>query len=495
MSTRARSLLAEKKRREALPKAVDAALSTLFGKQRELVLDKHKRKVTHAGRRSGKTQGIVRRQLKAAIDFPGCTLPVFERSLTCEAANVFWKGIREMDDEFKLGMKFHDTLRRATFPNKSCIAIMGADTIETADKARGGKYPVSVIDEAGTFRTKILDYLITDVCEPASIDYDGEIIVAGTPNMTPSGTFWGLTKSPGWKVYHWELVDNIHMGPKDLGPEDRRAWRVEWLRATREAHNWTEASSKYVREYRGLWTDGADNRVYNFTREKNVIDALPVLPPGRAWIYALGMDMGFEDPTSWVIWARQPSDPHAYIVESFEESHLSPSSISEKTKALVARYGGFRALTADTGGLGKAVAAEMVERHGLPVVAAKKRDKKVHIEHMNDDFDRGRIKIIAGTNVQLIDDLLSVEWDADREDTEPNCRDHLTDAALYGHFEMRSWGLETDKQNPLPGTDAWEAAIELAAEREWRRATGRGEFRSDDDEEESIFGDPDDCED
>jgi hypothetical protein len=457
---RVKALLKERKRRDAFPDAVDAVIASLFPRQREFVLSPAKRKENHAGRRSGKTNGAVARAFMKAHEYPGCVIPVFERTLTCVSAESFWQLLQEFDQRFKLGVKFHHTLKTASMPNASTISLLGADTIEAADKHRGGKHPLVIVDEAGTYRSKVLEYLLTDVAEPATMDYDGEIMVLGTPGLVPTGAWYTITQSSGWEHSHWDVRDNPTLGPADLDAAGKRAWRINWLDALRHRHGWTEDTPRYRREYLGLWTTGLDDQIYRYDRNRNLIADLPY---SAEWTYALAMDLGFNDPTAFVVWARRPGDPNKYVVESYEQSGLIPSAVAAHVERLRSRYS-FRSIVADTGGYGKAVAEEMVQRHNIPVRAAAKRDKRIYIEHTNGDLVNGRIKIVARTNQTLIEDLTTLGWDDDRQDSNPGSRDHLPDAFLYGDREIRSWWDGGEREGPRAGSEEWFAAKELEIE-------------------------------
>src|SRR3990172_2786706 len=310
-TNRAKALLREQTKRAAFPRAVDKMLETLFAQQQEFLRSPAKRKAMHPGRRAGKTHVLSAVALLKAAQFPGQTIPVFERTLTSSAAKTLWKSLVTFDTEFKLGIDFHHTYKIATVPNGAQIALLGADTQESADKHRGEKFPVVLVDEAGTYRSKILDYLLTDVAEPATIDFDGEIIVAGTPNIEHAGTWYELCHSPEWEVSHWTLLDNPTLGPKELDPIARRQWREEWLARIRKQHGWTETTARYLREYLGVWTPSNEDRMYAFERTVNLISALPST---GEWQYFLGLDLGYTDPTAFVVMAARRADPYAYVV-------------------------------------------------------------------------------------------------------------------------------------------------------------------------------------
>lgn len=457
-SRKAESLLAERRKREAFPRAVEAYLDGLFPAQRAVVDHPSKRKLNHSGRRSGKTHGLIGRALKAVRDYPGAVIPVFERTLTCIAAITFWDGLVELDKAYKLGIDFHHTFKTATFRNGAVITLLGADTLEACDKARGGKFPVAFVDEAGTFRSRVLEYLVTEVLEPASIDYDGEIVVSGTPNPTMTGWFYENAvygHDRGWTVFHSTMVENPTLGPAELSDEARRQWRVDWLAALRKRHGWTEQTPRYVREYLGLWAVTGDDYIYRFERTKNIVPGLP-LTPAETWTYALSIDIGFNDPTAFVVWGRTDGDSTSYVLESYEQTQLIPSAVAAHVERLREKYA-FRTIVCDTGGMGKAVAEEMKQRFGIPIKAAAKRDKLTYIEFVNGELASGRIKVLRGSNVELIDDLCTLAWNDERNDCSAGARDHLPDAFLYGEREISSWadtGLG-DRDGPAVGSEAW----------------------------------------
>lgn len=429
----------------------------MFDRQSAFVDSPHKRKVVRPGRRSGKTHGLTACALRAAQLHPNTVVPVFERTLSCTAADTFWRSLQDFEAQFSVGMVFHHTAKTATVPNRSTIALLGADTLEAADKHRGGKFAVALVDEAGTFRSKVLSYLLTEVISPATIDLDGTIIVAGTPGLDMNGTFYDLSQSKEWEQHHWTLLDNPTIGPKELDAAARRAWRAEWLRRERALNSWTEASAKYLREYMGVWASDAEDRMYPLNRDLNILPALPDPKPGAPWLYILGMDLGFNDPTAFVVLARRRGDPRVYVVRSYEQEGLIPSAVAAHVERLHAEFH-FVHIVADTGGYGKAVAEEMKATYRLPIEAAEKRDKRVFVEHAAGELKSGKIAIIGGTNRELIDDLFALPWNDDRTDAAPKYRDHLADALLYGLRAARklfpSAGLgEYDPRSP--GSPEW----------------------------------------
>lgn len=469
MSTaKARALLAERNRREKLPAAVAAVRAGLFDLQRQFAESPHRRKVMHPGRRSGKTHGLLDGALDAAVRHPGTVVPVFERTLTCRAADTFWRALIEIDTQFKLGIDFHHTYKTATLPNRSVIALLGADTIEAADKHRGGKHAWAAIDEAGTFRSRVLEYLLVDVLEPATADYNGTIVVAGTPGLDPVGCWYDLCHNRAWERWHWTMLDNPTWPADVADPDERRRIREQWMADLRARHGWTEDTARYRREYLGLWVHSAEDKCYQLGPQ-NYLDALPEVERWRPWRYWLALDLGFDDPTAFVVLAARDNDPGIYVVESYEQSGLIPSAVAAHVERLQARYQ-FVGMWADTGGYGKAVAVEMAEKYGLPVQAAKKRDKRVYMEHARGLLLNGRAKIVRGANRILVEDLCALGWNDDRTNNDDGQRDHLPDAFLYGvrHAPVYQTGLG-DRDPPARGTPEWAKAREAEIVEQWEQ--------------------------
>lgn len=458
----ARAIVREKARREKFPAAVAGFVAGLFPAQRKLVEDKSKRIVTHAGRRGGKTHALDGKALATALLFPGETIPVIERAMQCAAADEFWSNLQELDKIYGLGSKFQHTVRTCTLMNGAKIQMYGADTAESADKIRGIKTPLALVDECGAYRDSILKYLVQDVLEAATIDFDGTIVLAGTPGVFKKG-FWYecANTNPGWSVHHWDLLDNPNIG-------DSREWREQWLRDLRVRNGWTEQSSVFVREYLGRWCESFDDRMYDLA-DRNIIHALP---PGQ-YDYFLGSDVGVTDPCAFVVWGRREGDNTLYVVESYQEGHLIPSTYAEHVRRLDARYH-FTAKCIDAGGLGKAFQQELLRTYGINMEAADKQGKVAAVDAINGDLVSARVKIVAATNTRLIEEVPALPWNDERTDAKRGVADHVADAFLYGGRLVRQW-MEVQEQvaplRQLSQIELWQAeaeAMEAEAEGQCR---------------------------
>ena len=472
----AKKLLAEARRRNRFAEVAASSANTLFAQQRAVFDSGSKRIVLKPGRRAGKTRTVLPIALRAAARFPGSIIPVLERTLACNSAKTFWKNLQAFNDANNLGIEFRHTVKDAILPNGSHIQIFGVDTLELADKLRGEKFPVWIVDEAGTFRPFVLEYLVDECLSPGTMDYDGQGYLVGTPSRRKEGYWFERCHDPEWEQHHWTMLDNIEYG--ELPYQKSREWRegamkeeilakgflprAEWN--DRPAHEVVKACQHptFLREYMGIWIDFAEDLMYEYDPARNVIDRLPVPDPKKPWRYGLSIDLGFNDPTAFVITATREDDPYIYVVESQEQVHMIPSQIAAQIERYKMAYGYFNFIVADTGGGGKMAVEEMNRKYGLNILPAQKTAKMVYVEHLNGDFRTGRVQLVNSTNQELTSGLYMLPLNEEKTDADPDYADHLPDALLYGH---RQWnvarvGWEGQFEPPTRGSALWLAQRE-----------------------------------
>lgn len=432
----------------------------LFGKQRDFVLDDSHSVAACCSRRAGKSYGVAFKLLQKAFQFKRshCLYIVQSRET---AKDIIWGPLQDLDEKLELGLRFREDTGAVIFPNGSKILLKGAGTKREVDKLRGNKHPLVVIDEAQGYGTQLLDYLLEEVIEPATLDYgdEGQILITGTPNAACAGYFYEATQRGkfGWSVHHWTMLDNPHL-------PDPQAW----LKAKRERNNWGTDHPKYLREYCGVWVRDAEGLVYRFRDETN---AIPTFRPSEApdWEYVLGIDLGYNDPTAFVVVAYSELTGRAEVVTSWKESGLTPSRVAVEVEVMMQDFR-FSRIVADTGGFGKGYVEEMREKHGMPIIPARKRDKAAFVELLNGDLASGTLVIAQDENQELIDEMRLLQWDVDKLEVsgklveDSRFHNHLCDALLYAWRECYHHTEERDVEGPTPGTKAWEAAEEKRRE-------------------------------
>ncbi len=449
-------------------------LAGLFPAQRAFVESAARYIANHTGRRGGKTHALDARAVRAAARHPKRTIPVIERTQTCAAARVFWKSLEDINDRYRLGMRFHRSLYIATLTNGSEIVVMGADTVESADKIRGGAYPEVIVDETGTFRFHILEYLINEVLRPALFDHQGTLVLSGTPSPRAAGPCYDACKvaAAGFEVHHWTALDNVHIPhdrPAPLPPysdEERAALRLQKFEEEVAALGGRE--NPFVqREYYGLWVDDSSRLAYRLgiANYRGVQAPEDLFTNRTDYVWGLGIDLGHNDPSAFVVVARHRKTGILYVVESYEQAGLIPSAVAAHVERLRAQYRPSY-IVADTGGYGKGPVAEMMSsRYNIPIIAANKRGKEAHRTFVNGDLLSNRVRIVESTNRDLIEDLLQLRVDPETGDEDERDANHLPDAFLYilTHLAGVDFGLGKPDA-PLPGSPAYLAKLEAACE-------------------------------
>jgi len=403
----------------------------LFKEQLDFINDPSKRKAALCTRRAGKSFAVSRYLIQEAMDNPE-TLCVYIARTREASKRILWNMLKQADKQYRLGIKFNNAALIAKFPNDSEIIFTGANDSSDVDKLRGAAFSLAVLDEAAFFNINVKE-LVRDVLSPALLDTDGTLAMISTPNEICAGFFFDVTESEkyGYSVHKWSIKNNPYMTQAVKAIDrDVRAGILDP----------TEPS--YKREYQGLWVKDDRSIVYKYS-EANIYDQLP---ENCFWEYLMGVDLGYNDPTAFVIAAFSEDHEELFIVEEFKKSHMLTSDVEDLIREYQSRFN-FTKIVVDTGGgASRMVLETFKERTSLPIEPAKKSGDKVGlITMMNSDLSKGLIKVRKDTE-------LTKEWDKLQYNLAGTAEDkrfdnHLSDAALYTWMESRHFLFE-EKQKP-----------------------------------------------
>lgn len=394
-----------------------------FPKQAAFIRSKAKRKAALCTRRAGKSYGIGLYLCEEALKTPRCT--VLYLALTRDSArNIMWKDVlKDINYKHGLGAKVNETLLTMTLPNGSEIKLAGADaTKEEMEKYLGGKYALIVIDEAGSFRQD-MEKLVYENLEPAVADYDGTIVMIGTPTALTKSLFYDVTRpdvsrrEKGWDVHHWTTFDNPYMKDK---------WD-ERMRRMLETKPEIVETPGYKRMYLGQWVTDLDDLCYKFDPYKNTCQTLP---DAKNYTYILGVDLGYSpDPSAFVVCAYSRYDKTLYFVEAYKKTEMIISAVADRIRYYQKRFD-IHTIVIDNAA--KQSVEELKQRFSLPLIAADKTGKADFIEIMNSELILSRIKVLPDA-AELPEEWESLIWDekAAKRTEHPACDNHLADAALY----------------------------------------------------------------
>jgi len=450
---RAASVLRELARRRGAPEALRRLESDLTPAQHSLYRDTAKLIASHAGRRGGKTHALVARYVRACMLYPGATIPIIQKTLGCASARAFWKTLKILDSKYNLQFSFNDALKIATAPNQAQVWMVSADKEDQVEKLRGDKYPEAWVDEAGTIRPLLLERLIEEALEPALVDLNGVLGLCGTPQPACQGPFAQacLESDSGYSVHHWTMLDNPHVG-EGATAADRAVAIQQWLADRRQLRGWTEDHPTYRQEYLGEWVRSEDRLIYRVPEYAIVWS--PFDAAAADWVYGLGVDVGFRDPTAFTIVAWRQFDPRLYVVRSCKRVGLIPSAIAAQIEALHTEYK-FRYIVADASSPG--IIEECRQRFRVPIQSSQRIDKLSFTELLNGELASGQVQLHGNQNRELLDEMNSLPRN-EKGGEDKRYDNHLCDSLLYAWRHARHVHSARVLAPPAPGSAEYRLA-------------------------------------
>lgn len=435
---------------EAARQKLVARRQMLYATQKAFVESPAKQKAALCTRRAGKTFGAIQLALEKACsqgwDDPNKAQPVIQiiGPTKKQAVAIYWEALKSVARQSGIEAVWNDHTATADFPNGVLLRLGGAKDSNAMEDYRGLAYTLVILDEAASYGPKI-ESLILDSITMALSDYDGDLAMVGTPGQARVGMFFEVTtdQRPGWDVYKWSFRENLSI-PANKRTDDAIIAQYGSL-----------YSPKARREAFGEWVSDASTLVYK-AGPGVVWDG--ILPREHEWKYVLGMDVGYHDPTAFVVVAYSKTTPLMYVVHAEQHPHLLPSQTAEKIMELDARFHFVRKVMDTGGSMARNNMEEWNYRHGLHITPAEKTRKTEFIELMNSEFAQGRIKVAEHSPIlkeweQLVweDEETAVRHDRDIKE-HPGFPNHLSDACLYAFRESLHYRGKTPDKPVEPGT-------------------------------------------
>lgn len=367
------------------------------------------------------------------------------------AEGIAWSGLKEMNDAFGLGLRFHETKLRAEAPNGACITLHGADNPDWVERLLGRKHRIVAVDEAASFGPS-LRRTIYEVLVPTTTDALGTVYLVGTPSHVLKGLFYDVTNGlePGWSVHRWSTMDNPHMA---------RQFQVEIDDYIQHHGAGVVNMPWFKRHYHGEWVVDDTDAVYRYERGRNSASRYIPTPTTQ---YILGLDLGYAaDPCAFVVGAFDAeTSPHFYVLESYRCAEMLVDAIADRCKDYASRYPGLRIIGDPAH---RWVLEELRQRFDMSVEIAEKAFKDDWIEVINSDLYLGRVKLVDPdtANRTLAEELVALKWREMREGNthrrkeDPRLRNDCCDALLYAYRAARHYLYTEPRPQPAPGTAAW----------------------------------------
>lgn len=421
-----------------------------FAEQAAFIKDPAKRKTGVTSRRAGKTEGCAADLQDTTERLEGDVAYITLSRKT--AKKIIWKQLLKINKDYQMNAHIDNSELTITKPNGNTIHVSGAKDATEIEKFRGMKFRKVYIDESQSFRPYIKD-LIEDVLEPCLTDYDGSLILTGTPPPVPTGYFHDCAHNPLWSHHHWTMMQNPHI-KRLSGKEPMQI--IQELAARRGL---PMDHPNIVREYFGRWVKDTESLVYGFNPLINVIQP-DKLPPLHKMTFIFGVDIGWKDSDAIAVLGYDNESQNAYLVEEYIKNKNDITALVQQIEKMRAKYNPVR-IVMDAGALGKKIQAEIVSRHAIPVEAAEKHRKLEFIKLLNDDLRTGKFKAVPKTRFE--EDAGLVQWDwSDPAKPKIDDRYHtdIGDAVLYAWRDCKHYFYTPAAATPTQGTNEYMEALE-----------------------------------
>jgi hypothetical protein len=386
------------------------------------------------------------------------------------AKKIIWRDLLLYNKEYKLGGKADNTELTLTMPNGSVIHVSGAKDEQEAEKLRGLALRKVYIDETQSFRP-YLEGMIEDVLVPSLTDYNGSLVLIGTPGPVPAGFFYEISggkkeRSEGWSTHHWTMQDNPHIYLKSgVQPLDA-------IKEIAKQRGVQLEDARIQREFFGRWVQDSDSLVYKFSPNHNIY--LHSAPNDA--IFVVGVDIGYVDADAIAVLAYSPSERRVYCVEEYIQDKSPITPLMLKLKHFKEKYQPVK-MVMDAGGLGKKIQEELLQRHGIFIEAAEKARKTEFITLLNDDLTSGRLQFLPESRFEQ--DSYLLQWDysnPSRAVIDSRYHSDIADAVLYAWRECKHF-YERDQVPVKPTPDQYMAELEAKeAEAMERQKAGGNAF-------------------
>lgn len=214
---------------EEAPIHGDSTAEDSFPAQWKYITSDAIRNVLVCSRRSGKTEGEIRRAARYLLR--GQNVLYIGRILK-NVRHQFWIPIKDRFSRLGVGYKTTEpdlVLRLNEGPGM--LMGMSADDVKDVEKGRGFRWGLVMIDETQSFADSVLEPLIDYVLTPTLIDTGGSLDLGGTPPDPSKGemtngyfarTIREAQAQPssdprkGWRLHHWTMFDNPHIDPEKI---------------------------------------------------------------------------------------------------------------------------------------------------------------------------------------------------------------------------------------------------------------------------------------
>ncbi len=419
-----------------------------FKKQMDFVVSNDRNICVCCSRRAGKTHGIVLKIIRTGLEHKRNNI-IYVTDTRKHAKGLIWDLLHEMCEKLEVPVSERLSDLELTFKDTgSKVWLMGAETESEIKKVLGYKFRAVYIDEAQHFPP-----FLSTFCEerliPALTDLQGSLILTGTPNETCSGYFYDCFHNNYWERHAWTWRDNkffidmVTSNRPELGSPDKILEDV-LLRTNKSIDD-----AAIRRDWFGEWVRSENLFVYDYDIARNTYETLP---ESKNWNYIIGVDLGGRTGYDAVaVLGFTKNSDVCYLIEEHKFHGKSSRELIKFVHDLQEKYNPLNTVM-DEGGLGSKTNMDYMERYGVSLEAAEKRQKYSYITMFNSELLLSNIKYPINSMIGY--EQTHLMWDKDflergkyeEDKTTPN---HLSDACLYAwRWKFESYVGEEEKVPP-----------------------------------------------
>lgn len=413
-----------------------------FDKQNEILEDKESRfKALNATRRAAKSNTEARDHIEICETYPKSR--TIYMGLTLDSVTeIIWDVFKDINTEFRLGLKFNNSKKIIFYPNGSRTRLFGLDASHRQmAKILGQKLRKVSIDEAGSITINLEEFCFQKI-RPALIDLAplSWLTLLGTCENIPNTYFQKVTEGNcinfNWKIYKWSALDNPFM---------KKQWEAEIEDITKNNPNALETSS-FKTHYLNQWCSDDDLLIIPASKMK-FIDKLPDLGRGKEWHYMLGVDLGYNDATAFTLIAFNWNYKAAVVCMTFKIVEQDFTDVAEVINKIKSDYN-VTHIVID--GANKQGVEEIKKRHNLhEIEIAEKLGKPTYLRLLKDEVISEKIEFLKDSCSDLENEWRGLQWkDKFKLAEDPRCQNHLSDSTLY--IWRKTYSMRASQENIVP---------------------------------------------
>lgn len=396
-----------------------------FKRQAEILADDCRFQAWNFTRRFGKSRTFAKKACGVNVNNPGSKTLFLALTLD-SAKGIIWDYVEQELVDHKIPYKPYEREGIFDLKNGSMFRCFGVDSnYKEMKKILGQAYDLVGIDESGSMTIDV-ETLIMQMILAALVDRNGSLVMLGTAENIPNTFYQKVCEGT-----HKDLPWSIHRGYTEDSPYTGENFRKEKESLIRNNPNVVN-TSWFRTHWLNEWCADDDLLII---RHSEILNETTDFPHGEVY-YCLGVDLGFNDASSFTVVAYSRSDTHLYVVESFKLSGMDFTDVANAIRRLQGNYDFYKIIV---DGANKQGVEEIRKRHGLSLTAAEKQDKATFLRALSDDYKQGRVLVRKEKSQSLIDEQSKLMWIKGTDKEDPRCENHCNDSLLYAWRECRNY--------------------------------------------------------